>query len=98
VSLIQPYAPHAAEELWERLGGSRPWGEPRAGAGETQLVDDEGGRVLQGDGKGGGREPGPAGGFGEEVGAGAEGPREGRGESEEAGAFVVPDKLVNLVV
>ena len=25
VSLIQPYAPHIAEELWERLGGERLW-------------------------------------------------------------------------
>jgi leucyl-tRNA synthetase len=32
VSLIQPYAPHVAEELWERLGHERlwetPWPEP----------------------------------------------------------------------
>jgi leucyl-tRNA synthetase len=28
VSLIQPYAPHIAEELWERLGHSRLWEEP----------------------------------------------------------------------
>jgi leucyl-tRNA synthetase len=28
VSLVQPYAPHVAEELWERLGGSRLWEEP----------------------------------------------------------------------
>jgi leucyl-tRNA synthetase len=28
VSLIQPYAPHVAEELWERLGGSRLWEQP----------------------------------------------------------------------
>jgi len=28
VSLIQPYAPHIAEELWERLGRSRLWEEP----------------------------------------------------------------------
>jgi leucyl-tRNA synthetase len=29
VSLIQPYAPHAAEELWERLGiGGRLWESP----------------------------------------------------------------------
>ena len=28
VSLIQPYAPHIAEELWERLGGSRLWETP----------------------------------------------------------------------
>jgi leucyl-tRNA synthetase len=28
VSLIQPYAPHLAEELWERLGHERLWEEP----------------------------------------------------------------------
>ena len=28
VSLIQPYAPHVAEELWERLGHERLWETP----------------------------------------------------------------------
>ena len=28
VSLVQPYAPHLAEELWERLGHERLWEEP----------------------------------------------------------------------
>jgi leucyl-tRNA synthetase len=28
VSLIQPYAPHVAEELWETLGGTRLWESP----------------------------------------------------------------------
>jgi leucyl-tRNA synthetase len=28
VSLIQPYAPHVAEELWERLGHERLWDAP----------------------------------------------------------------------
>src|SRR5207237_10030971 len=28
VSLIQPYTPHIAEELWERLGHERLWAEP----------------------------------------------------------------------
>jgi leucyl-tRNA synthetase len=28
VSLIQPYAPHLAEELWERLGHEKLWAEP----------------------------------------------------------------------
>jgi leucyl-tRNA synthetase len=28
VSLIQPYAPHLAEELWERLGHERLWEKP----------------------------------------------------------------------
>ena len=31
VSLIQPYAPHIACELWERLGGERLWDAPVAG-------------------------------------------------------------------
>jgi len=37
VSLIQPYAPHIAEELWERLGHSRLWEEPWPVADESQL-------------------------------------------------------------
>jgi leucyl-tRNA synthetase len=28
VSLVQPYAPHVAEELWEQLGHERLWEEP----------------------------------------------------------------------
>ena len=28
ISLIQPYAPHIAEELWQQLGGERLWREP----------------------------------------------------------------------
>jgi leucyl-tRNA synthetase len=28
VSLIQPYAPHVAEEMWQRLGHERLWEEP----------------------------------------------------------------------
>jgi len=28
VTLIQPYAPHIAEELWSRLGHERLWAEP----------------------------------------------------------------------
>ncbi len=28
LSLIQPYAPHVAEELWQRLGSERLWKEP----------------------------------------------------------------------
>src|SRR4029079_4002727 len=30
LSLMQPYAPHVAEELWERLGGRGPWGSGAA--------------------------------------------------------------------
>ena len=28
MTLIQPYAPHVAEELWERLGHERLWEQP----------------------------------------------------------------------
>ena len=37
VSLIQPYAPHVAEELWERLGHSRLWEEEWPTPDEAQL-------------------------------------------------------------
>jgi leucyl-tRNA synthetase len=37
VSMIQPYAPHLAEELWERLGHSKLWMEPWPSADESQL-------------------------------------------------------------
>src|SRR5262249_62221849 len=37
VSLIQPYAPHIAEELWSALGHSRLWAEPWPVADESQL-------------------------------------------------------------
>jgi leucyl-tRNA synthetase len=37
VALIQPYAPHIAEELWEKLGGSRLWEAPWPAADESQL-------------------------------------------------------------
>jgi leucyl-tRNA synthetase len=37
VSLIQPYAPHVAEELWERLGHERLWEHPWPVADESFL-------------------------------------------------------------
>ncbi|HEY1368929.1 MAG TPA: leucine--tRNA ligase [Gaiellaceae bacterium] len=37
VSLIQPYAPHVAEELWEKLGHERLWEQPWPEADEAQL-------------------------------------------------------------
>ena len=40
ISLIQPYAPHIAEELWEQLGGERLWREPWPAAAEAFLVHD----------------------------------------------------------
>ena len=38
VSLIQPYAPHVAEELWERLGHERLWEAPWPVADPAMLV------------------------------------------------------------
>jgi leucyl-tRNA synthetase len=38
VSMIQPYAPHLAEELWQRLGHSKLWEEPWPEADGSQLV------------------------------------------------------------
>jgi leucyl-tRNA synthetase len=40
VSLIQPYAPHMAEELWQRLGHERLWEQPWPAA-EPALLETE---------------------------------------------------------
>ncbi len=41
VSLVQPYAPHIACELWERLGGERLWEAPWPAADPEMLVSDQ---------------------------------------------------------
>jgi len=51
VSLVQPYAPHVAEELWSLLGHERLWAEPWPVADESQLERDEIELVLQVNGK-----------------------------------------------
>src|SRR5690348_1166828 len=51
VSLIQPYAPHLAEELWERLGHSRLWEAPWPVADESQLQRETFELVVQVNGK-----------------------------------------------
>jgi leucyl-tRNA synthetase len=51
VSLIQPYAPHAAEELWERLGHERLWEQPWPVADPAMLERDVVEVVLQVNGK-----------------------------------------------
>jgi leucyl-tRNA synthetase len=51
VSLIQPYAPHVAEELWARLGHSRLWEEPWPEADPEQLRRDTFELVVQVNGK-----------------------------------------------
>ncbi|MEP6813283.1 MAG: class I tRNA ligase family protein, partial [Actinomycetota bacterium] len=51
VSLIQPYAPHAAEELWERLGHERLWEHPWPQADPAFLEEDTFELVVQVNGK-----------------------------------------------
>jgi leucyl-tRNA synthetase len=51
VSLIQPYAPHIAEELWERLGHERLWEQPWPVADEALLRRDTFELVIQVNGR-----------------------------------------------
>ncbi|MEJ7568740.1 MAG: leucine--tRNA ligase [Gaiellaceae bacterium] len=51
VSLIQPYAPHIAEELWGVLGGERLWEEAWPEADEAMLVRETVEVVVQVNGK-----------------------------------------------
>ena len=51
VSLLQPYAPHVAEELWERLGHERLWEAPWPEADPALLEDDTFELVVQVNGK-----------------------------------------------
>ena len=51
VSLVQPYAPHIAEELWHRLGRSRLWEEPWPEADPALLEDETFELVVQVNGK-----------------------------------------------
>jgi len=51
VSLINPWAPHLTEELWQRLGRERLWEEPWPVADLSQLVEDSFELVVQVNGK-----------------------------------------------
>jgi leucyl-tRNA synthetase len=51
VSLIQPYAPHIAEELWSALGHERLWEQPWPVADEGQLRRETFELVLQVNGR-----------------------------------------------
>jgi leucyl-tRNA synthetase len=100
VSLIQPYAPHVAEELWSRLGHSRLWTEPWPVADQAMLVRDTIELVLQVNGKVRDRIQVPAGLPEAELIELATSSEKVRSHlnGREPRAFVVPDKLVNLVV
>jgi leucyl-tRNA synthetase len=100
VSLLQPYTPHIAEELWVALGHERLWLEPWPVADESLLQHDTIELVLQVNGKVRDRIQVPAGlpeadliehaRASEKVQAHLNG--------EERRVIVVPDKLVNIVV
>jgi leucyl-tRNA synthetase len=101
VSLIQPYAPHIAEELWERLGHERLWEHPWPTADPALLEEDTFELVVQVNGKVRDRLQVPSDLPDEELVARAkESPKvqahvDG-GEIRQT--IVVPRKLVNLVV
>jgi leucyl-tRNA synthetase len=101
VSLVQPYAPHVAEELWSALGHSRLWAEPWPVADEAQLAHDTIELVVQVNGKVRDRLQVPAGLPEAEAIAAARGSEKvlaNLGGQEPRKVFAVPDKLVNFVV
>ncbi len=51
VSLVQPYAPHVAEELWQVLGHERLWEQPWPEADPSQLEQDTFELVVQVNGR-----------------------------------------------
>jgi len=101
VSLIQPYAPHVAEELWERLGNERLWEQRWPEADPAQLERETFELVIQVNGRVRDRIEVASGSSEDELVERAKSsPRvqahlDGK-EIEQA--IVVPGKLVNLVV
>jgi leucyl-tRNA synthetase len=101
VTLIQPYAPHIAEELWARLGKERLWEQPWPEVDESLLGRDTFELVIQVNGKVRDRVEVPAGEPEDELIARAKAsPKvqdflDGKEIHKE---IVVPGKLVNLVV
>ena len=101
VSLIHPYAPHIAEELWERLGREKLWAEPWPTADESQLVKDSVELVVQVNGKVRDKIT-VAAGLSEadliETARASEKVQAHLGGAEPKKTFAVPDKLVSFVV
>jgi leucyl-tRNA synthetase len=101
VSLIQPYAPHVAEELWSRLGHERLWEQPWPVADESQLERETFELVIQVNGKVRDRVEASAEESEEELIARAKASEKVQAQldgQEVRQAIVVPGKLVNLVV
>jgi leucyl-tRNA synthetase len=101
VSLIQPYASHISEELWERLGHERLWESPWPEADPAFLEQATFELVVQVNGRVRGRTEVPVGLSEDELIARArELPRVRAhvDDKELKNAIVVPGRLVNLVV
>jgi leucyl-tRNA synthetase len=101
VSLIQPYAPHIAEELWEALGHSRLWEEPWPVADEAQLRRETFELVIQVNGRVRDRVEASTEESEDELVARAKASQRVQAQldgKEIRQAIVVPGKLVNLVV
>jgi leucyl-tRNA synthetase len=101
VSLIQPYAPHIAEELWEALGHSRLWEQPWPVADEAQLQRETFELVIQVNGRVRDRVQASADESEDELIARAKASSRVQAQldgKEIRQAIVVPGKLVNLVV
>jgi leucyl-tRNA synthetase len=101
VSLIQPYAPHVAEELWQRLGGERLWEQPWPEADPALLERETVEIVLQVNGKLRDRLQVPASTSDEELVELARLSEKVRAHfngGEPRKTIVVPGKLVNFVV
>jgi leucyl-tRNA synthetase len=101
VSLIQPYAPHVAEELWERLGHERLWETPWPHADAALLEEATFELVVQVNGRVRDRLQVPADLSEEELVALAKDSPKVRAHVDGGKVkqtIVVPRKLVNLVV
>jgi leucyl-tRNA synthetase len=101
VSLIQPYAPHIAEELWEALGHSRLWEQPWPAADEAQLRRETFELVIQVNGRVRDRVQASTEESEDELVARAKASERVQAQldgKEIRQAIVVPGKLVNLVV
>jgi leucyl-tRNA synthetase len=100
VSLVQPYAPHVAEELWATLGHERLWQTPWPVADERLLRRETVELVLQVNGKVRDRIQVPAGLAESELVERARASEKVRAHlnGDEQRVIVVPDKLVNIVI
>jgi leucyl-tRNA synthetase len=101
VAVIQPYAPHIAEELWQALGHERLWEQPWPVADESQLVRTTFELVVQVNGKVRDRLEADAGLSEDELVALAQASPKVRSHLdgfEVRKTIVVPQRLVNFVV